>query len=168
MESCYLPLISPICSLYMNGNLSLASHCLWDIGLHSLHVIPSCTSLPHALLPTVYLEDWRSTGEPSWDLGTLASLVLCVTIEQSFHLLHNSSSPFCLWGNCRGPSTLQCPCPFQLPCRRKGTAILLAPSQPGAILWLGSPSQCLWLQGLPPVLPLCRWLPLNSLWGRGS
>lgn len=69
-------------------------------------------------------------GSPSWPLQPSASpqnnLPSSPPFQQSF------LPP----GNCRSPSTLPCPCPSQLPCRTKETAVLLAPGQPGASQWL--------------------------------
>lgn len=68
-------------------------------------------------------------GSPSWPLQPSAApqnnLPSSPPLQQSFLSL----------GNCRSPSTLPCPYPFQLPCRTKETAVLLAPGQPGASQW---------------------------------
>lgn len=73
LESWDLPFVSPIFSLYTNGNLPLGPHCLWDTGLHSYGVLTRCYSFIYLPTPSspackcVWETFFRAGGlEGSW------------------------------------------------------------------------------------------------------
>lgn len=163
-----------ISSLYMNGYCPFTRHCLWDTGLRGFRVLPGCgPRLPAKVfgefsIVGVGLEvSWRAQlgpGNPSQ--AVLASAAFCLNTEQSpiYPALPAVLLPL---GDPGSPSTFQHPCPFQVPRRRKGTSVLLAPGQPGASQWSGSPASQFWPQGFPTVTISQLGAPPGLTMGRG-
>lgn len=104
---------------------------------------------------------WRAfycgggAGGHSWDLGTHHRLSwplqLFASTQNNSPSTPHFQQPLLPLDDPGSPSTFQHPCPFQLPCRRKGTTVLLAPGQPGASQWSGSPASRFWPQGFATV-----------------
>lgn len=105
-------------------------------------------------------EDWGPAEGPSWDLGTLVSPALS-SPENNPPIYPTPLATAGAHQPCSVPVPSSCPAGE----REQLFSWLLASQVPA---WSGSPTPCLWLQGLPLVLLLCWGLPLDSPPCRGS